>query len=154
MNNNNNKRGQQRNNNYNDTNTNEQQFNNWKSPEQRKEGLAKKSLLNDAIGKKSDKMTSAKILERRKRFGVHEEIQAPTISGKKGAPLELNAEQLAKRERLLAMVKKNSASTSTSSASSMNAAPKVFKSKKWMPPGAAENASKKKTLSNSLPTTP
>jgi hypothetical protein len=116
--------------------------------------LAKKSLLNDAIGKNSDKMTSAKILERRKRFGVHEEIQAPTISGKKAAPLQLNAEQLAKRERLLAMVKKNSASTSTSSTSSMNAAPKVFKSKKWMPPGAAENASKKKTLSNSLPTTP
>ena len=110
--------------------------------------MAKKHLLNDAIGKKSDKLTSAKILERRKRFGVHEEI-----SGKKA--LHLNAEQLAKRERLLAMVKKNSASSSsTSGASSMNAPPKVFKSKKWMPPGAAENASKKKTLSNSLPTTP
>ena len=56
---------------------------NRKSPD-----LIKQRLLNDAIGKKSDKMTSAKILERRKRFGVHEEIQAPTISGKQAAPLQ------------------------------------------------------------------
>jgi len=96
-----------------------------------------------AVSAAPEKMTTSKILERRKRFGIHEEIKARKIHD--NVATQLSAEQLAKREKLLAMVKKNSSSSSSTSSNSLK---RTFK--KWTP----EDASLKKTLSNSLPTTP
>ena len=55
----------------------------------KREGAKK---LDSAMVAGTEKMTSSKILERRKRFGVHKQDEAPKISGP-----QFTAEQLARR---------------------------------------------------------
>ena len=105
----------------------------------KKEYIEGQGKLDEAMSSGMSKITSSKMLERRKRFGVHDV--------KKDA-LKLTSEQHERRERLLAMIAKN-AGTSSGAAQAAKVAP-LFKSKKWTPQAAAL----KKQLSDSLPTTP